>query len=372
MRFLRGLGRFIWRFMVIFSFIVNLILVVVLIGALLFIFDIKKSIADPLIGGLHSTAVGLENATIDWTIPVRDTIPVNLDVKLDTDTVVVLTGPVLLQVRAKIDLPGINAYGVDANVNLTLPEGLVLPVHLNLDVPVREPALPVSLDVRAVIPLKQTQLADPIRELALLFEPLAIGLHNLPSNFGETGTVIGQLVRGEKKMEDYNLLAVDGSGGINSQPYNPWPGYAYTAGTNYTLFNQPVPAANQPIKTGIVPPGGIPFLDALLAARRPLYENNTTPQQVNQQAMTNLEAQGIPPTFYNGTMSDYYLSIQNTLTQPQAVPTQQVDNNSGIIPTTAGGPNPQPPSVGGSDIVPTSPAPPGQSQDDGIVPTAEG
>jgi hypothetical protein len=369
MRFLRGLGRFFWRFMIIFSFIVNLILVVVLVGALLFIFEIKKSIADPLIGGLHSTAVGLENATIDWTIPVRDTIPVNLDVKLDTDTVVVLTSPVPLQVNATIDLPGINAYGVAANVNLTLPAGLVLPVHLNLDVPVREPALPVSLDVRAIIPLRETQLADPIRELALLFEPLAIGLHNLPNDFNETFTAFGELWRGEKKMEDFNLLSTDGTGGINDEPYQPWPGYSRTAGVNYTLFNQPVPQANQPIYTGIVPPGGIPFLDSMLAARRSLYENNTTPQQVNEQAMTNLNAQGVEPIYYNGTMADYYRSIQAGVpTVPETVPVQQTDDGGVIVPTTVDQSSTLPPMVGGPDIVPTSPSP----QEDGIVPTAPG
>lgn len=370
MRFLRGLGRFIWRFMVIFSFIVNLVLILVLVGALIFIFEIKKGIADPLIGGLHSTAVGLENATIDWTIPVRDTIPVNLDVKLDTDTVVVLTAPVPLQVSAKIDLPGINAYGVDANVNLTLPAGLNLPVKLNLNVPVREPALPVSLDVRAVIPLKETQLADPIRELALLFEPLSIGLHNLPNDWNETFSAVGQIVSGQKKLEDFNLLSTDGTGGIVDQPYQPWPGYSRTAGVNYTLFDQPVPAENLPTYTGIVPPGGIPFLDALLPARRDLYTNNNTPQQINQQAQSNLNAQGVQPVYYNGSMADYYRSIQSAQpaqAQTQSAPTQQVDDG-GIVPTGDQSQTGAPPSVGGPDIVPTSPAP----EDDGIVPTATG
>lgn len=368
MRFLRGLGRFFWRFMVIFSFIVNLILVIVLVGAVIFIFEIKKGIADPLIGGLHSTAVGLENATIDWTIPVRDTIPVNLDVKLDTDTVVVLTSPVPLQVNATIDLPGINAYGVAANVNLTLPAGLVLPVHLNLDVPVREPALPVSLDVRAIIPLKETQLADPIRELALLFEPLAIGLHNLPSDFDQTFGAIGQLISGEKKMEDFNLLSTNGTGGINDQPYQPWPGYSRTAGVNYTLFNQPVPQANQSIPTGIVPPGGIPFLDELLDLRRNLYRDDLTPKQINEQSVTNMQAQGIESIYFDGTMAGYYRSIQEGLpVVPQAVPTQQVDDG-GIVPIIIEQPSTQLPTVGGPEIVPTSPGP----EDSGIVPTTPG
>ena len=60
MRLLRGIGKWFWRFMVIFSFIVNFVLIVILLLAGLFIFQIKDQVADPLIGGLHSTAVGLK------------------------------------------------------------------------------------------------------------------------------------------------------------------------------------------------------------------------------------------------------------------------------------------------------------------------
>jgi hypothetical protein len=350
MRALRAFGRFFWRFMVIFSFIVNIVLLVVLIGAGILIFEIKKSVADPLIGGLHSTAIGLENATIDWTIPVRDTIPVNLDVALNTETVVILTQPVPLQVNALIDLPGINAYGVTAAVNLTLPAGLELPVQLDLSVPVREPALPVALDVRAVIPLKETQLADPIRTLGLLFEPLAIGLHNLPKDFYETGDAIGEILRGEKRLEDFNLLATDGTGGINDQPYVPWAGYSHTAGVGYELISQPIPAENLPRETGIVPPGGIPFLDALLPERANLYANGNTPQQVNAQALANLQAQGIPPETYNGAMAQYYRNIQANL--PFQPPANNTGTNSGIIPpeNTGAPPNTNPNSGTGGTI----------------------
>ena len=134
----RSIRKWFWRFMVIFSFIVNLILVIVLLVLVLFIFEIKHQVADPLVTGLHSSFVGLDEATIDWTIPVRDTIPVVMTIPLETDTVVTLTEPVPLQVQALIDLPGINAYNVVATVDLTLPQDLQLPVALDLDVPVDE------------------------------------------------------------------------------------------------------------------------------------------------------------------------------------------------------------------------------------------
>jgi hypothetical protein len=156
MRILRTIGKLFWRFMVIFSFIVNLILVVVLLVLGLLIFDIKNNIAQPLVGGLHSSFVGLDKRRLTGR-SVRDTIPVVLNIPLETDTTVVLNAPVPLTVNALIDLPGINAYNVNARVELELPQGLALPVKLDLDVPV-DAQLDVSLDVRAVIPLKETQL----------------------------------------------------------------------------------------------------------------------------------------------------------------------------------------------------------------------
>lgn len=326
MRVLKWIGKSFWRFMVIFSFIVNLILVVVLAALLLFLFDIKQNIADPLVGGLHSTAMGLQNATIDWTIPVRDNIPVNLDIRLNTTTIVTLTEPVPLQVSARIDLPGINAFGVAANVNLELPVGLQLPVALDVPVPVRE-RLDVALDVRAIIPLSQTQLADPIRTLGLLFEPLAIGLHNLPGNWGQVGPFVSKLLAGQ-----LNLLAIDGSGGINDAPYQPWPGYSRSAGLDYDLFNQPVPPANLPLLTGIVPPGGIPALDALLPDRAAIYQQGG-PTAVNARAVEGLTQQGIGPQFYDGTMAAYYSQIQASLPEIplDAQSTSGGDADLGII-----------------------------------------
>ncbi|MDQ7033666.1 MAG: hypothetical protein Q9P01_02175 [Anaerolineae bacterium] len=152
MRLLRGIGKWFWRFMVIFSFIVNFVLIVILLLAGLFIFQIKNQVADPLISGLHSTAAGLNDATIDWTIPVRDSIPIALNILLDTETDVRLTAPVPIEVSAFIDLPGFGgATNVPATVRLTLPEGLILPIALNLTVPVDE-EIDIALDVRAVIP----------------------------------------------------------------------------------------------------------------------------------------------------------------------------------------------------------------------------
>ncbi|MAS35712.1 MAG: hypothetical protein CL610_17010 [Anaerolineaceae bacterium] len=304
--FFSRFGRFIWRAMIIFSFLVNIILVVVLLGLGLLIFDIKNNIADPLVGGLHGSFVGLDQATIDWTIPVRDTIPVQLTVPLNTDTTVVLTRPVPISANATIVL---NGSSVSTPVSLTLPVGLNLPVHLDLDVPIDE-QLDVALDVRAVIPLGQTQLHDVADNLRLLFEPLAVALDNLPGDFGEAGTFVTQVVAGTAP----NLLEPD-------EDFAPWPGFSRTAGLNYDLYAINVPGSNRPVSTGIVPEGGIPLLDE---QTRPDVYQQGGPQQVNQTAETDMARRGIASMFYDGQIGAYIAEAQRqaaaapleSLTQP--------------------------------------------------------
>jgi len=321
MRFLRGLGRVFWRFMIIFSFIVNIVLVIVLIALGLLIFEIKGNIADPLIGGLHSTAVGLKESTIDWTIPVRDSLGINLDVPINAttitsrvesiggrpvnpipgETVVRLTRPVPLAIRGQIDLG--RGILTDVPIEISLPAGLELPVALDLAVNL-ETDIPVELDVRAVIPLSETQLNDPVDTLRLLFEPLAVGLHNLPDNFSQVGPFTSQAISGE-----LDLLATDGSG-FNAQVYDAWAGYSRTAGLNYNLFNVPFPTENRPLATNLAPPGGIPPLDAQL--RPHLYdEHGNRIVSVVPQAL----AGRAPQHTFDGSMADFFIAQQGELTR---------------------------------------------------------
>lgn len=288
---MRALGRFLWRFMVIFSFIVNIVLVVVLLVAGALIFEIKNQVAQPLVEGLHSSFVGLDQATIDWTIPVRDQIQVELDIPLQTDTVVILQEAVPLQVTARIDLPGINAYNVAANVNLELPVGLELPVALDLDVAVDEP-LDIELDVRAVIPLSQTQLHDVADNLRLQLEPLAIALNNLPNDFGGAFDLVRAVLSG-----DADLLAE------NDYSRRPWPGYSMTAGVGYDLFGEAVPPQNVPVQTGIVPLGGMPALDEQI---RPDIYAAGGPHELLARAERDLAMAGIDPVFWRDGLAPLF------------------------------------------------------------------
>lgn len=286
MRAIKAIGSFLKNFFILFSFVVNLILVLVIVVLLLTIFDLNRNIVRPLITGLHSSFVGLDEATIDWTIPVRDNIPVVLNIPLQTDTIVTLTDPVPLTVGATIVLPGVGVLN-NAQVNLSLPAGLELPVALDLNVPVDE-RLDIALDVRAVIPINQTQLHDPIHNLRLTFEPIVRALYNAPDSLGETFDLIRAALGGQP----INLLA--------DTPYStdPWPGYSQTAGIGYELADLPWPDNNQPRLTGIVPSGGIPALDEQI---RPAVYSQGGPEQVNVQAVSALSAEGIMSFYFDGS-----------------------------------------------------------------------
>jgi hypothetical protein len=192
---------------IIFSFVVNLVLVIVVVLLLAFIFQIKRDVLDPLVGGLHENFIGLDEAIIEYPIKVSDAIPVKFDVAVDDTmlidfmlplnqtTDVVLQAPVPLQANASFNLPG-GGGTINGTVSLNLPPGLVLPVSLNMDVPVNQiipvnlnvpvdEMVPVNLIVDARIPLNQTQLHTPFFRLRMLLEPYAALLQNLPDSWGD-------------------------------------------------------------------------------------------------------------------------------------------------------------------------------------------
>ena len=336
---MRAIGKFLWRFMVIFSFIVNFVLVAVLLIAGLFIFQIKAQVADPLIGGLHATATGLGESTIDWVIPVRDSLGINLEVPINAETIlpgpsasqpgyvpgetfVTLTRPVPITIQ-NANINAGNLQLSNATVDITLPQGTQLPVALDLAITL-DTEVPVELDVRAVIPLSETQLNDPITQLGLLFEPLAIGLHNLPNDFRQAGVFAGQLVTNRQNLGQWltdSLLSTGENAGFNAEAYDPWDGFSQTAGVGYeTLMSEAYPQAVRPIQTGLVVRGGIPALDALLPDRANLYQNGSTPEDNNDVILQNFAQTGIPDYNYDGNYGVQFVSQQVNTVESFAVP----------------------------------------------------
>lgn len=183
------------NFAIIFSFIMNFVLLVALLIVVQQIFLIKNGIAEPLIDGLHKNFVGLDEAVIIRTVPVDDEITIDFPLLINQGTVVTLNEAVPLSASATFALPG-GGGTINGAVSLDLPVGLELPVQLNLPVQVTQD-IPVVLDVGVEIPLNETQLHQPFVNLRNLFEPFVRSLDNLPEEWEETPNFAIDVVQGE-------------------------------------------------------------------------------------------------------------------------------------------------------------------------------
>jgi hypothetical protein len=193
---------------ILFSFTINLVLLLVLLIAAPLILPIVNDIARPLVGGLNQSFVEMGEATIVRTIYVEDEIPISFMLPLSTNTVVRLTEPVALAaVPARFTLPG-GGGAINGTVSLELPAGLDLPVALNLEVPV-EQMVPVNLAVDVNIPMNETELGRPFNTLQALFGPLDRLLSGLPGSNEDLFTrVMGRLAPADGG-ETTDEIAVD-------------------------------------------------------------------------------------------------------------------------------------------------------------------
>lgn len=182
-------------FAILFSFVVNIVLVVIVFVLSTSVFKIKSDIADPLVGGLHDNFVALDQATIRTTIPVETTISVSdkvtadFDLALQQETIVTLTQPTVIR-GASVTIDGGILQINNAPTTIVLPAGTQLPIALDLsisviqDIPV-ELQIPVSIPVDVDIPLEQTELHDPFTNLRDLFAPYNDLLQSAPNSWAE-------------------------------------------------------------------------------------------------------------------------------------------------------------------------------------------
>ena len=168
-------------FAIIFSFTVNFVLLIVLLATLPQILPLVNGAVKPLVSGLDQSFVEMNEASIKRTIEVSDTVPIDFNLPLYTDSIVTLTQDVTLgDYPITMILPGGGGY-INGNVTLVLPAGLPLPVSLGLDVPVQS-RIPVNLNVEVDIPLDETELSVPFTRLHHLFGPLVDQLDQIPED----------------------------------------------------------------------------------------------------------------------------------------------------------------------------------------------
>jgi len=191
---------------IIFSFLVNFVLIVLLLAisvpAIRAVFALKTGMVEPLLNDLDAAFVGLGASTIDTEIQVNAPVEIRFDLPLDQsletsfdlpieqDTAVVMTTEVPLELPAQFILPG-GGGAINGTVSLSLPAGMVMPIHLSMVVPVRQTipvrgSIPVSQTVNIQMPvpvhiqLGQSGLDPAVQQLRAVFQPLKTQVESLP------------------------------------------------------------------------------------------------------------------------------------------------------------------------------------------------
>ncbi|RLD11125.1 MAG: hypothetical protein DRI56_01600 [Chloroflexota bacterium] len=166
-----------WTIGSVFSILTNIILIVILVVLGRKLFAIKSIINDQLLYGLAANFEKMDQANISTTINVQDEIQVAFELPLQTNTSVVLTSDVPLIANLEI-------FGLNPAVNITLKKGTVLPISLDILVPV-DTMVPINLTVPVDIPLNETELHEPFVGLQEVVNPYQVLLGSTPDSWQE-------------------------------------------------------------------------------------------------------------------------------------------------------------------------------------------
>ena len=174
-----------WKAMIITSFMVNLILMAVLIGAGYFYWRWKAEIASTTVGvqgfahnnvaELRDVVKQLGDAHIRTTIALSQPLPLKglgVVVPLHQEPTVTLVDAVPLNLQgADIDLGAGNRLRAQ-NISLVLPAGTPLKIKLDMLIPLDDVTIPIKLNVPVDIAMKDTELAEPFRRLGNVVDRL--------------------------------------------------------------------------------------------------------------------------------------------------------------------------------------------------------
>jgi len=163
------------------SVLLNIILLVAVILLGKELFNIKHILMNDVVGGLYYNFLLMDQATIKTDVQVDDSIPVQFDLPLEQNTVVVLTQDTLIEdATVSLSTGGLNIY--QAPTDIVLPKGTRLPVALDLSVPV-DTQIPITLTVPVDIPLNETELHEPFVGLQDVVSPWFWMLANQPNSW---------------------------------------------------------------------------------------------------------------------------------------------------------------------------------------------
>jgi len=174
-----------WKAMIITSFVVNMILMAVLIGAGYFYWQWKAQIASTTVGvqgfahdnvaELRDVVQQLQAAHIKTTIPLNQPLPLKglgVVVPLHQEPAVTLVDDVPLDLTgADIDLGAGNRLHAQ-NIRIVLPAGTPLKIKLDMLIPLDDVTIPIKLDVPVDIAMANTELAPQFRRLGNVVDRL--------------------------------------------------------------------------------------------------------------------------------------------------------------------------------------------------------
>lgn len=174
---------------ILFSFVVNFVLVIVLLILATQIMTLKKGVAEPLVYGLDRSFASLGDATINTVIPIRQQLPVKFDLPvkfglpLNQNTTVTTLTPTRINTQVKLSM---GQFGnINAPVSLDLPAGTPLQVRLSMDIPVSttvsvNQTIPVSFDQPVTIKLGPAGLSPVVSQLRSVVRPYVVIMQSLP------------------------------------------------------------------------------------------------------------------------------------------------------------------------------------------------
>lgn len=172
-----------WSIGAFLSILLNIILIVAVVILANQVFSIKKLVTNDLVGGLYYNFLLMDQATIVTSVQVEDTIPVQFDLPLKQNTMVILSEDTVIEdATVSLTTGGLNIQ--QAPTDIVLPKGTVLPIKLDLGVPV-DTEIPISLTVPVDIPLKQTELHEPFVGLQNVVSPYYWLLIEQPNSWSE-------------------------------------------------------------------------------------------------------------------------------------------------------------------------------------------
>jgi hypothetical protein len=167
------------KFAIFFSFVVTFLLVMLLLVMAFTTWQhravlrsLKEGLVCDTVTGINDLMVNLESAVITRTIPISETIPVRFDLPLDKNLDVELNESVRLNRPTSFVFPA-GGGRINGTVNLTLPSGQILPIHMSTMVEVSR-TLPVQMEVHVAIPLKETELGGVLAQFNELLAPLQL------------------------------------------------------------------------------------------------------------------------------------------------------------------------------------------------------